>query len=86
MSRRVTEPGGRGACAGRRRPLANPRGRLAREDAANPAMLVKDVGVDACGYRPWSFEELSDYMAPRVEAFHRRKATFRDGKDDGANL
>jgi hypothetical protein len=48
-------------------------GRLGREDAANPAMLVKDVGVDACGYRPWGFEELSDYMGPRVEAFHRRK-------------
>jgi calcineurin-like phosphoesterase family protein len=60
-------------------------GRLQREDAANPSMLVKDVGVDACGYRPWSFEELSDYMAPRIEAFHRRKAAFRDGSDD-ANL
>jgi calcineurin-like phosphoesterase family protein len=57
-------------------------GRLHREDAANPAMLVKDVGVDACDYRPWSFEELSAYMAPRVEAFHRRKASFADGKDD----
>jgi calcineurin-like phosphoesterase family protein len=61
-------------------------GRLAREDAANPSMLVKDVGVDACGYRPWSFEELSDYMAPRIEAFHRRKSAFRDGNDDAANL
>jgi calcineurin-like phosphoesterase family protein len=61
-------------------------GRLQREDAANPATLVKDVGVDACGYRPWSFEELSEYMGPRIEAFHRRKAAFLDGKDDGANL
>src|SRR5439155_27176583 len=57
-------------------------GRLGREDAANPAMLVRDVGVDACDYRPWSFEELRAYMAPRVEAFHRRKAAFADGKDD----
>jgi hypothetical protein len=35
---------------------------------------------------PWSFEELSAYMAPRIEAFHRRKAAFADGKDDGLNL
>lgn len=54
-------------------------GRLAVEDAANPGTLVKDVGVDACGYRPWSFGELREYMAPRVEAFRRRKASFRDG-------
>jgi calcineurin-like phosphoesterase family protein len=59
-------------------------GRLAAEDAANPAMLVKDVGVDACGYRPWSFGELREYVAPRVEAFNRRRAAFRDSGDDGA--
>jgi calcineurin-like phosphoesterase family protein len=59
-------------------------GRLEREDATRPGMLVKDVGVDACGYRPWSFEELRRYMAPRVEAFHRNKAAFTEGKDDGS--
>jgi hypothetical protein len=37
------------------------------------------VGVDACGYRPWSFEELSDYTDPRVAEFHRRKAGSGDG-------
>jgi calcineurin-like phosphoesterase family protein len=58
-------------------------GRLQREDAANPGTLVKDVGVDACGYRPWSFDELREYMAPRVEAFNRNKAAFREGTDDG---
>jgi calcineurin-like phosphoesterase family protein len=58
-------------------------GRLQREDAAKPATLVKDVGVDACDYRPWSFEELRAYMAPRVAAFQRNKAAFADGKDDG---
>jgi calcineurin-like phosphoesterase family protein len=57
-------------------------GRLGREDAANPATLVKDVGVDACDYHPWNFDELSAYMAPRIEAFHRRKAAFRAGEDD----
>ena len=41
-------------------------GRLAREDQANPAMLTRNVGVDACGFRPWSFEELRLHdAAPR---------------------
>jgi calcineurin-like phosphoesterase family protein len=59
-------------------------GRLQREDAANLGTLVKDVGVDACDYRPWNLDDLRDYMAPRVEAFHRNKARFGEGKDDGA--
>lgn len=58
-------------------------GRLEREDAAKPGMLVKDVGVDACGYRPWSFDELRRYMTPRVEAFQRNKAAFTQGNEDG---
>jgi calcineurin-like phosphoesterase family protein len=49
-------------------------GRLTREDEAHPYLLTRDVGVDACQYRPLSFEELRAYMAPRVEAFQRRKA------------
>ncbi len=57
-------------------------GRLAREDEAHPHMLTKDVGVDACGYRPVSFEELRAYMAPRVEAFNRRKAALTQGGDE----
>ncbi len=59
-------------------------GRLAREDAAKPATLVKDVGVDACDYKPVSFAELIDYMAPRVEAFNRNKERFLRGTDDGS--
>jgi calcineurin-like phosphoesterase family protein len=59
-------------------------GRLQREDAAKPTMLVKDVGVDACDYRPWSFEELKRYMTPRVEAFLRNKTAFTRGQDDAA--
>jgi calcineurin-like phosphoesterase family protein len=57
-------------------------GRLAREDEAHPYMLTKDVGVDACTYRPVSFEELRAFMAPRVEAFNRRKAALMQGGDD----
>jgi calcineurin-like phosphoesterase family protein len=48
-------------------------GRTAREDEAHPWWLTKDVGVDACGYRPLSFAQLRAYMAPREEAFRRRK-------------
>ena len=59
-------------------------GRLRREDARNPTMLVRDVGVDACDYRPVSFAELREYMAPRVEAFNRQKAAFAAGQDDGS--
>jgi hypothetical protein len=42
------------------------------------------VGVDACDYRPWSYEEVRAYMAPRVAAFQRNKAAFGGGGDDGA--
>ena len=49
-------------------------GRLAAEDAAHPWMLTRDVGVDACDYRPVSFTELAAFMAPRVEAFRQRQA------------
>jgi calcineurin-like phosphoesterase family protein len=59
-------------------------GRLVRDDERNPGMLVKDVGVDACDYKPISFAELRTYMAPRVEAFNRNKAAFLAGQDDGS--
>ena len=48
-------------------------GRLMAQDEANPAMLTRDVGVDACDYRPSSFDDLSRYMGPRVEAFDAAK-------------
>ncbi|MEM6278059.1 MAG: metallophosphoesterase [Verrucomicrobiota bacterium] len=44
-------------------------GRLAEEDATNPRLLARDVGVDATGFVPLSFTELRRYMAPREEAF-----------------
>jgi hypothetical protein len=50
-------------------------------DEAHPHLLTRDVGVDACEYRPVSFEELRAYMAPRVEAFRRRKAGLSQGGD-----
>jgi calcineurin-like phosphoesterase family protein len=58
-------------------------GRLAAEDAANPSWLTKDVGVDACEYRPWSFDELREYMRPRREAFDRRKEAMLRGEGEG---
>jgi calcineurin-like phosphoesterase family protein len=59
-------------------------GRLQREDAAKPTTLVRDVGVDASDYRPVSFAELREYMAPRLEAFNRQKERFLGGQDDGS--
>lgn len=59
-------------------------GRLQREDARNLGMLVKDVGVDACDYRPISFAQLAEYMAPRVAQFRRNKERFLPGSDDGS--
>jgi calcineurin-like phosphoesterase family protein len=56
-------------------------GRLEAEDRANPSWLTKDVGVDACEYRPWSFEELREYMSPRLEAFYERKMALERGED-----
>ena len=48
-------------------------GRLQEEDAANPRLLARDVGVEVTDYRPLSFEEVADYMAPRVKAFRKWK-------------
>jgi hypothetical protein len=53
--------------------LGHVHGRFAAEDAAHPAMLTKDVGVDVCDCRPLSFEELATYMAPRIARFNERK-------------
>ena len=51
--------------------------RLQVEDQQQQWRLTRDVGVDACDYRPISFEELSDYMAPRLKTFteHRDQMT-----------
>ena len=56
-------------------------GKLEREDAANPSWLTKDVGVDACAYRPWSFEELREYMRPRLDRFYEKKLALERGED-----
>lgn len=60
-------------------------GRLAKDDANQPWLLTKDVGVDACDYRPISFEELRTYMAPRMEVFGKRRAAFVAG-DNSVDL
>src|SRR5262245_44085400 len=59
-------------------------GRLSAEDVANPSWLTRDVGVDACEYRPWSFEELGEWMRSREEAFQLRKEAMLRG--DGAEI
>ncbi len=52
-------------------------GRLVRQDKSElDWMLTRDVGVDACGYRPISFDELAAYMAPRFVKFLARKESF----------
>jgi calcineurin-like phosphoesterase family protein len=58
-------------------------GRLAKEDAAHPWTLTRDVGVDACDYRPLSFDEIARYMAPRIAKFHERKAALQRGDEAG---
>lgn len=47
-------------------------GRLQTEDDDRPWTLTRDVGVDACDYRPVSFAEISDYMAPRQAVFSEK--------------
>ena len=61
-------------------------GRLSGEDVATGYTLTKDVGVDACEYRPVSFEDLQAYMAPRIEKFRECKAAFLHSEDEGGNL
>jgi calcineurin-like phosphoesterase family protein len=58
-------------------------GRLTGEDVATGFTLTKDVGVDACDYRPWSFEDLQAYMTPRIEKFRECKAAYLHGEEEG---
>ena len=60
--------------------------RLTAFDRANPEYLTKDVGVDACDYRPISFEQLQSYMKPRVKAFEEMKTRIMEGKAKGESL
>jgi calcineurin-like phosphoesterase family protein len=56
-------------------------GILAAEDERDDWRLTRDVGVDACGYRPVSFDEIAAYMAPREARFRERKAARAQGAD-----
>lgn len=51
--------------------------RLCDEDRIDPTLLRKDVGVDACDYRPWSLDDLAAYMAPREAAFRYARPACR---------
>jgi calcineurin-like phosphoesterase family protein len=57
-------------------------GRLQAEDAADDSSLTRDVGVDACDYRPISFGELQEYMKPRMEKFRQAKEAMQRGEGD----
>jgi calcineurin-like phosphoesterase family protein len=57
-------------------------GRLAAQDENTAFTLTRDVGVDACEYRPISFTELREWMQPRVALFEERKAAFVAGETD----
>jgi len=56
-------------------------GRFDAADAADPTLLTRDVGVDACGYRPISMDQLQSFMAPRIVAFEEAKARLIAGED-----
>jgi calcineurin-like phosphoesterase family protein len=58
-------------------------GRLRAEDEANPRLLAKDVGVDACDYRPVSFSEISEFMKPREEVFWAWRESLGDTGGEG---
>ena len=59
-------------------------GVLAAEDEREDWRLTRDVGVDACGYKPLSFDEVRAYMEPRVARF---KARLAEGfGDDGVGV
>ena len=53
-------------------------GKLQKEDEHNLHVLTRDVGVDACNYKPVRFEELKEYMAPRVVWFEGWKERVKN--------
>ena len=55
-------------------------GRLQAEDAEQAWRLTRDVGVDACEYRPIGFESLQEYMQPRQVAFAEHRQAIIDGE------
>ena len=56
-------------------------GRFSAEDTRNNWMLTKDVGVDSCDYRPWSFEDLRSYMSPRIDKNKKLRAAALRGEN-----
>lgn len=56
-------------------------GRLQEEDAENPRLLARDVGIDATGYEPLSFPEIEAYMKPREDAFWSWKKSLEVGDE-----
>lgn len=50
------------------------------EDEAEDWMLTKDIGVDACGYVPLSYDDILAYMTPRIPKFLARKNAVLKGE------
>jgi calcineurin-like phosphoesterase family protein len=43
-----------------------------------PHHLALDVGVDTHDYKPWSWDQIKEYMAPRADAWKQERVTWRD--------
>lgn len=56
-------------------------GRFAKQDEES-FLLTRDVGVDACDYRPVSFDQVAHYMRPRVELLERARERYLNGDHD----
>ena len=54
--------------------------RFEKADQQTLHLLTKDVGVDACNYRPISFEQLNEYMKPRVRKFNEIRERIMAGE------
>ena len=60
--------------------------RFMDDDSKMPHLLTRDVGMDACNYRPINFDELAEYMKPRVAAFDEIRTRIMNGEQVDAKI